>query len=145
MGDGMNKYLELKDKHQKELNDFPFFFAFSDKQFAEGMAKFGLSENDTDKIYKLGDTGGFYLRKDAPRLHEMFTRHEAERVEAMKDDEYLYLGLLYELANHEFIITYDPEPALDALGLTLEDLEDERIARIYKKAKTDYLKNYDNV
>jgi len=38
----MNSYLELKEKHQKEVNEFPMFFAFNDKQFKEGMKKFGL-------------------------------------------------------------------------------------------------------
>ena len=44
------KYLELKQRQQKEVNDFPFGFAFSNQQFKEMMEKFGLSENDTDKI-----------------------------------------------------------------------------------------------
>ena len=62
----------MKNKHQKEVNEFPFFFAFSNNQFDEGMRKFGLDPKDTDKIYKLGSTGGFYLRTDADKLHEMF-------------------------------------------------------------------------
>ena len=33
----MNKYNELREKHQKEVNDFPIGFAFSDKQFEEQM------------------------------------------------------------------------------------------------------------
>jgi hypothetical protein len=41
------------------------FFALSKEQFAEGMSKFGLTPDDKDKIYKLGNTGGFYLRTDA--------------------------------------------------------------------------------
>ena len=28
----------------------------------------------------------------------------------------------YELANHEYCITYDIEPTLDALGLTLDEI-----------------------
>lgn len=33
----MNPYLKLKNKHQKEINDFPFGFAFSQKQFDDMM------------------------------------------------------------------------------------------------------------
>ena len=35
------KYLELKERQQKEVNDFPFGFAFSNEQFKEMMEKFG--------------------------------------------------------------------------------------------------------
>ena len=47
------KYLKLKEKHQKEVNDFPFGFAFSNQQFKEMIEKFGLKEKDTDKIYSI--------------------------------------------------------------------------------------------
>ena len=47
------KYLELKQRQQKEVNDFPFGFAFSNQQFKEMMEKFGLKETDTDKIYSI--------------------------------------------------------------------------------------------
>ena len=30
----MNKYEEVKNKHQKRVNDFPLGFAFSDQQFS---------------------------------------------------------------------------------------------------------------
>ena len=29
----MNKYEEMREKHQKEVNDFPIGFAFSEQQF----------------------------------------------------------------------------------------------------------------
>lgn len=139
----MNKYTNLKTKHQKEVNEFPMFFAFSDKQFKEGMAKFGLSETDTDKIYKFGNTGGFFLRSDSQELHEMLTRHTQEMTEAInKDDEFVYEMFVYELANHEYCITYDLEPTLDACGLSEEEvLNDERLAKILAQARIDYLAN----
>lgn len=31
----MNKYVDLKNKHQKEVNDFPIGAAFSNEQFKE--------------------------------------------------------------------------------------------------------------
>jgi hypothetical protein len=137
----MNSYRKLKAKHQKEVNEFPMFFAFSDKQFKEGMEKFGLSENDTDKIYKFGNTGGFYLRSDAQKLHEMLNRHFQETTEAINtDDEFVYDMFEDELANHEYCITYDLEPTLDACGLTEEEVfADERLKKILKKAINIYL------
>jgi len=137
----MNNYLQLKESHQKEFDNFPIFFAFSDKQFAEGMAKFGLAETDTDKIYKLGDTGGFYLKTDGQTLAEMLERHKTEMAEGFKNDEFLFDAIRYELSNYEFAITFDPEPTLEAIGFSLADLENERIKIIFNKAKAQYLKD----
>jgi hypothetical protein len=79
--------------------------------------------------------------KDVPAFREMLIRHKRERAEAFKDDEFAYDAFLYELANHEFCITYEYEPTLDALGLTEDDLcnEGARLLKILKKAKDDYL------
>ncbi|NYC95062.1 hypothetical protein DFN09_003049 [Clostridium acetobutylicum] len=63
-----NKYIEMKRKHQKEVNNFPMFFAFSKEQFKEGMKKLGLEPSETNKIYKFGNTGGFYKRTDSAKL-----------------------------------------------------------------------------
>mgnify|MGYP000985379616 CR=1 FL=1 len=136
----MNKYLQLKEKHRKEFDKFPMFFAFNLKQFAEGMKKLDLTENDTDKICSFGNTGGYFKKSDSKILDEILNRHKKERDEALRDDEYLYQAILYELRNYEYIITYDIEPTLKAIGLTIDDLNNERISKIFKQAKADYLK-----
>ena len=130
----MNKYTSLKSKHQKEIDAFPFGFAFNESQFNEMMTKWGLTPDDTDKIYSIG--GGGYIRKtDAEAMHEMFNRHEAERKEAMKDDDYLYQMFNYELANHEYSYTYDLTDTLEALGLTIDEVNaDTRMADALKRA-----------
>lgn len=123
----MNKYAELKRRHEDEVSKLPIRFAFSARQFAEIMTKWGLSPDDTYKIYRFGDTGGFYLRKDAELIRETFYRHERElkgAIDADKTgDEFIYDMFLYELRNHEYCITYDYEDTLNALGLTHKDLE----------------------
>jgi hypothetical protein len=123
----MNAYSELKRKHDKEFGGFPIFFAFSNKQFDEGMAKFGLTPKDTDKIYKFGNTGGFYLRTDSERLHKMLTRFEKELQDAVDADStgegFIFDMFNYELSDHEYIITHDVSDTLDALGLEPEDIE----------------------
>ncbi len=139
-GENMNQYRTLRDKQQKEVNEFPMFFAFSNKQFEEGMAKFGLTPDQTDKIYKFGNTGGFYLRTDSEKLFAMFEKHEKERSEAIASDPtgegYIYEMFLYELRNHEYGYTGDTEDTLNALGLTMEEIEaDERLSHGFKKAK----------
>ena len=79
-------YLELKQRQQKEVNEFPFGFAFNNQQFKEMMEKFGLKEKDTDKIYSLG--AGSYIRKsDSKAMEEMFARHRKEIEEEIEKDK----------------------------------------------------------
>lgn len=117
----MSKYTDLKAKHQAEVNAFPLGFAFNQSQFDEMMIKWGLKPTDIREILSIG--GGGYVRKDdAKAMHEMFARHEAEHKAAMQDDEYLFSMFNYELANHEYSYTYDLTDTLEALGLTMDEI-----------------------
>jgi hypothetical protein len=121
-----NAYLDLKREHQKEVNNFPIAFAFSGEQFKEAMKKLGLEPTDTDKVYSMRGTGGIYRKTDAPALREMFDRHAREMQEAidadLTGDGFIFDMFSYELANHEYGYTWDIEPTLDALGLTLDEV-----------------------
>lgn len=131
----MGKYSELKAKHQKEVDAFPFGFAFNTKQFNEMMEKWGLTPDDTDKIYSIG--GGGYIRKsDSEAMGKMFKRHALERKMARKyGDEYLFEMFAYELANHEYCITHDLTDTLEALDLTIEQINaDPKMADALKRA-----------
>jgi hypothetical protein len=49
---------------------------------------------------------------------------------------------LYELANHEYCITYDLEDTLDALALTVDEINaDPRLLHGLEKALKQYLKD----
>ena len=48
----MNRYQEIKEKHQKDVDNFRMFFAFNRKQFDEGMRSIGLEPDNTGAIYK---------------------------------------------------------------------------------------------
>ena len=131
------KYRELMERQQKEFEAFPAFYAFNNEQFEEGKKRLGVVE-DTE-LYR-GYAGMFYRKKDAPALHEMMRRFNEEKREAFKDDKFLYDAVYSELANHEYCITYEDEETLDALGITMEELEtDKRMGRIYCKARADDL------
>jgi hypothetical protein len=130
----MNIYKTLKEKHQEEVNNFPMFFAFNNKQFDEGMKKFGLSSSDKDKIYNLGG-GGYYRKTDAKELHGMFERHRKEMKEAMQNENFVYDMFDYELGNHEYNYTQDITDTLDSLGLTYEEVEgNELLLKCLKRA-----------
>jgi len=135
----MNEYLALKERHQKEVNNFPMMFAFSNKQFEEGMKELGLNPDETDKIYKFGMSGGFYRRDDSEKLKEMLDRHDQEMKEAIERDKtgdgFIYDMFSYELGNHEFVVTGDTEETLNALGLSYDDVNnDNRMIYALNKA-----------
>ena len=134
----MNKYREMDKRHQAEVQALPLGFAFSDEQFSNMMAKWGLTAGDTDKILKLPG-GGFIQKKDADQLHETLNRHEAEMKAAIDGDAdgtgFVYEMFLCELNDHEFGYTDDPDDALYALGYTLEQVyADEKLKRGFMKA-----------
>lgn len=122
-------YVQMKERHQKEVNEFPMMWAFNNDQFAQGMKKLGLQETDTDK------------------LDEMFTRHTKERKEAMAADidgtGYLFQMFRYELANHEYSYTGDAEETLDALGLTYGDVNSSPAMRVALNAAIKVVCNDD--
>ena len=131
----MNKYSELTGKHRKMINDFPMTFAFSNKQLEEAKEKMGVTNNE--ELITVG-SGAIIRKTDAKSYNEMIKTLNQESEEAIKDDDYLYEGFLYELGNHEYCITHDPEPTLDCFGIGVEDI-DERIKTIFNKAKNEYL------
>jgi len=136
------KYIDLKQKQQQEVNDFPFGFAFSNEQFKDMMKKFGLKEKDTDKIYSIG-AGGYIRKTDSEAMHNMFKRHREEIENEIKNDKdgtgFIYEMFRYELSNHEYCVTYDIEPTLDALGLTLDEInKHQNLVMGLKKALDEY-------
>lgn len=138
-----NTYVQLREKQQREFNEFPIAFAFSNEQFKSGMNELGLEVDDTDKITTINGSG-FIRKTDIEKFENMLNEFDKEEKEKMQDDQYLYDMFIYELGNHEYGITYDLEPTLNALGLTFEDISsDERLAKVLKEAKSVYLKEFD--
>ncbi len=141
----MNAYKQLKDKHQKEMDAFPLSAAFSNEQFEKMMQKWGLSVDDTDKICSLG-AGCFIRKSDKETFFNMLKKFENETKAAIAADKtgngFIYDMFYYELANHEYCITYEYDETFDALGLTEEQIyADKRLLHGLKKAEKAYLKN----
>ena len=124
-----NSYNEMKKRHSEEFNKFPIKFAFSDQQFKEGMKQLGLTENDTDKVVSIS-SGGFIRKTDIEAFYEMSKRFVEEKQQAIKDDKtgegYIRDMFESELANHEFGYTYDLTDTLEALGLTIEEINSNK-------------------
>ena len=143
-----NQYQILKDRQQKEFNAFPMGAAFNKQQFAEMMKKLELLPTDTDKILSIGS--GCYIRKtDRDALRELIDRLDAEQQKAIADDEtgdgFIFDMFLYELGNHEYCITHDLEDTLNALCLTIEEINaDSRLLHGLNKAIKVYIENSKN-
>ncbi len=130
-GGNMNKYQEMKERQQKEVNEFPMAFAFNKEQFDEGMRELGLDPSETDKVCRI-PAGGFCRIDDVDRLRDMLKRHRLEMQSAIENDStgegFIYDMFYAELCNHEFSVTYDSSDAINALGLTQEKvLSDSRL------------------
>lgn len=142
----LNRYVELKEKHSEEFNKFPIAFAFSSEQFKKGMEKLGLTEKDIDKVVAVSDSGGFIRKKDAKAFNEMNERHRQEKKQAINNDVtgegYIKDMFAYELANHEYGYTYDLEDTLNALGLSIEEINnDDRLRHGLDLALNKYREN----
>lgn len=142
----MNKYVELKNKHQEEVNELPMFFAFGEKQFNNQMIERGLDpEKDLDKILHIG-AGGYILRSDEEKLDEVFARHRKEFSDAIEanEDNFIVDMFVYELANHEYCITGNISDTLGALGLSVEDINNrEALRKGLAEAIDQYMADYD--
>lgn len=63
-----NRYQEMRERHQAEVNDFPLMFAFDARQFAEGLRRLGLRSSDKDKVCALPGTIESFRRPLAQTL-----------------------------------------------------------------------------
>lgn len=121
----MNKYDEIKNKHQKRVEEFPIMFAFSEEQLHKEMNRLGLNDNDYDKIYNMG-AGCFIRKKDLVDYNKMWDDIRKEHQHYIDNDKtgegYIKDMFVSELENHEYSYTRDLEDTLDALELTEEDI-----------------------
>lgn len=120
-----NKYDEIKEKHQKIVNEFPMKFAFSDEQFNQGMKELGLDPKDTDKVVSIGG-GGFIRKTDAKKFGDMWDTLRKEHNDLIASDKtgegYIKDMFVSELENHEYGYTYELDDTLDTLELTREQI-----------------------
>lgn len=132
-------YEEFRNKRQDEFDNFKGIgFAYSNKQFNDLLKKLNTT---SDNLYSIGH-GGYILKNRYNDFMDMLIRNDNELDELMKDYDFCLSALKFELFNHEYGITYDNTPALEALNLTSEDLiNNETVSRAYKEAR-DYVIEY---
>lgn len=116
----------MRSRQQKEVDSLPLRFAFNQEQFQEMMKEWGLRpKTDLDKIARL-PFGGFAQKKEVPLIRDTFSRHREELQAAIDADPtgegFIKDMFFCELENHEYSYTGTAEDALEALGLSYEDV-----------------------
>ena len=129
-------YSTFKESKQQSFNKLPMGAAFSDKQFEEMCAKWGLNpknEEDLKQIMSIG-SGCFCLKKDWHLFEEWTIQNDKEQEEMFNNDEFLRQGFYYEFANHECQIGGDKEVAIFATGISTEMRKTERVEKLIQEA-----------
>jgi len=124
-------YVEQKQKHMSEINAFPMFFAFTEQDLEEGLGKLNAKPSE---VYSI-PFGGFIRKTDKLSFFNLLQRHDQEMKKSFEDDNFLIDAIEYELSNHEFCYSQDPQYTLNALGISLED---ERVNNCFLLAKRNY-------
>lgn len=137
-------YQDFKERNSKDFNKFISkycFFAYSNKQFQEGLEKVGIPSNTETKdlkkyIVRLDSVGG-YLLKDHETEYDKICRKllKVER-KYLNNFKNLYSALLYEMYNHECGYTWNFTDCLSPLGFSRKDLKtNKQLLKAFRKAK----------
>lgn len=128
-------YKEYKEITQKDVNEFITnycFIAFGQKQFDEQSNIYFKKHNTSleqlreqqQKLIHIG--GGIYMLQKFynEQWEQMSNEHHklfVDNIESNKDE--LTKAFLIELNNHEFNFTNDPTDAIQSLGYSINDIE----------------------
>lgn len=138
----MNKrqeYLDLQKRHQKEYEDFPIAYAFSDKQLEEALIKLNAEKSECVTVFGHGD---IVKKTDVPALYSMLKRHTKELHEALQDKEFAEAAFLYEMDNHEYAINWDGDAdVLACFSIDKNQLVEMGLDTAYRKARIAHMKH----
>jgi hypothetical protein len=129
------RYSDFKLAEREAIDALPIEFAFNDDQFHDMLKKFGLTIKEKDKLRRIPG-GGFCLATDAKMIVETMLSWSKRLSEIIgTDDEFAVDALRYELDNHEYGYTGEPDDALLELGLPRSVSElDDRMKSLFSKA-----------
>ncbi len=128
-------YQQIKQKKQEDydklFSTLGVFWAFSNKQFDEGLAKIKPTMAEGEKLVAIG--AGGYIPKHNVEVLINGTKAIDDTFKAqIKEVKARTEHILYELNNHEAFYTGTIESTLEALG---EDYTSEEVQAIYKDYK----------
>lgn len=132
------KYIEIKNKWQEEINEFPIFWAFNEEQLQNIMKK--LNVTDKEDLRTIGN-GSVLKKEDTIKWYQLMIKQRNEMEELIKKDDEFVKGMFeYELANYEYAYNQDIGEILENLGLNKDKLfKEKRIYNIFKEVEKKYL------
>lgn len=132
------EYLDLKQRHQKEVEDFPIAYAFNGKQLKEAIEKLGATKQE---VTTLG-YGTVIKKTDIPAFEELLEDQRHELKIAMQDKEFAYEAFCYEMDNHEYAINWDGDAdVLGCFNLVYAHLDELGLEEVYQRAARQHMKH----
>lgn len=130
----MITYQEYKDAQQKEVNELPIHYAFSNEQLNEILTKLNYKPEDLVSI----GYGGLVHKNDLPTYKAWLTK-PSELPELMKKKTFARQAIRYELDNHEYFINW--QGAYDVCGcfMKVKYGENKTVADYCKEAGMEFL------
>jgi hypothetical protein len=129
-------YQEIKQEKETATNNLftacQVFWAFSNEQFKEGLAKTTLTEGE--KLINIS-AGGYVPKSNAQKLIDGMKEIDKTFKNAIKEFKMREKNILYELNNHEAYYTGHINDALGALG---EDYTADEVTAVYKNNMKQY-------
>lgn len=132
-------YLDLKDKHQEEFNEFPIIYAFDEERLEEGLKRLGAKREECITYMGIGDV----MRKaDVPAFEALMKAHHEELREAMLDKEFAEAAFLYEMDNHEYAINWSGDAdVLACFNMSKAELIKLGLGDAYRNARRAHMKH----
>lgn len=135
-------YKEIKEKYQKQINDFPCIVAFSKKSVEEKLSN--LNVNSIDDLKQI--IPGYFIRKSDIEDFKQININKQVEIKTLyngyKGYRFAKSMFKYELNNQEYCITYDLTDTLETLNLTLEEIEENKNLRIGLKLALKEIRSY---
>ena len=130
-------YKEYKKQRQESFNQLPIFVTFN-----QGALNSWVEKIKPFKPISLGYSS-FISSEFLPQLEEHSKKWDKIILEKMQEKDFLKEAFKYEMANHEYSYTLEPEDTLAALGFkSLEQLNKIEL-ETWKEAKSEYLAKSD--
>lgn len=138
------EYLEMKRRHEEEMNDFPIAYAFNDEQLQQALEKLGVaSMKECVTVFGHGD---IVKRENAKPLVDMLARHTNEIRDKLKEDvEFAEAAFLYEMDNHEYAINWSAdEDVLECFCIDWDFIRKYGLQMAYDSARNKHFKHMED-
>lgn len=135
-------YKEVKEKYQKQINNFPCIVAFSKKSVEQKLSN--LKVNSIDDLKQI--IPGYFIRKSDIEDFKQININKQNEIKALYNGYkgYRFAKSMFKtlLNDFEYIYSNDLTNTLEALHLTLEEIENNKNLRIGLKLALKEIRGY---